>query len=61
MVFSRTGKSLKMVGGLRGKFGKSVNSSNNVFLKYIEGQPDGKIQQGLEKSWKFVSEKGYEP
>ena len=44
IAFSRTGKSLKMVGG-PGKSWESVNSSNNVYLKYIEEQPEGKIQQ----------------
>ena len=44
LAFGRTGKSLKMVGG-PGKSWKSVNLSNNVFLKDIEEQPHGKIQQ----------------
>ena len=44
LAFSRTGKSLKMVGD-RGKSWKSVNSSNTIFLKDIEEQPDGKVQQ----------------
>ena len=44
VAFFRTGKSLKMVGGPE-KSWKSVNSSNEVFLKDIEEQPDGKIQQ----------------
>ena len=52
LAFSRTEKSMKMV-GVPGKSWKSVNSSNKVFLQDIEEQP------GLEKSWKFVSEKGY--
>ena len=44
LAFSRTGKSLKMVGG-PAKSWKSVNSSNTIFLKDIEAQPVGKIQQ----------------
>ena len=44
LAFSRTGKSLKMVGG-PGKFWKFVNLSNTIFLKDIEAQPDGKIKQ----------------
>ena len=38
------GKPLKIVGG-PGKSWKFVNSINDVFLKDIEEQPDGKIQQ----------------
>ena len=44
VAFSRTGKSLQMVGG-PGKSWKSVNLSNKILLKDIEEQPDGKIQQ----------------
>ena len=42
LAFSRTGKSLKMVGGPRESW-KSVNSSNKLFLRDIKEWQDGKI------------------
>ena len=43
-AFSRSGKSLKKVRGPV-KSWKSVSSSTKVFMKDMEEQPDGKIQQ----------------
>ena len=44
LAFSRTEKSLKMVGGL-GKSWKSIDARNKVCLNDIKEQPVGKIQQ----------------
>ena len=44
-VFSRTGKSLKIAGGPGKLILEMCKLNNKVFLKDIEEQPDGKIQQ----------------